>query len=120
MPRVNPADVEAILDTSLDRSALTGHIAAATVLVDDIADAAPSTPTTRLEEIERRLAAHYASSQDHGTETDSRSGPSRSESYRDDRATHFKIAKSLDPTNVVATSQKPNATVSVPDTKRGG
>lgn len=113
MTRVQDSDVQAVFDTTIGDT--TPFIEAASDLVDDIAEQAPETDSSRLAKIEKFYAAHLATSQD--PRASSRSGASRSESYRDDNANYKQIAVAMDPTNVIANAEKPNASISVPDAK---
>ncbi|MFC6975815.1 hypothetical protein ACFQL1_15885 [Halomicroarcula sp. GCM10025709] len=119
MARTSASDVADIFDTSIDTTVLSAYVEAASEVVDDIADQAPSTDASRLEKIEKFYAAHLATAQD--PRVSSRSGAARSESYRDvdgdGNASYKQVAITLDPTNTIAGAGLPNAGLSVPDAK---
>lgn len=124
MNRTNAQDVAQIFDTSLDDGAgqeLEAWIEIAHEIVDDIAAADPSLSSTRLEQIEKLLAAHLASTQDQRHARDS--GASRSVSYQGetgmgiDGTKYGQQAKALDPTGTLANMGKPAASVGVPNVK---
>jgi hypothetical protein len=120
MPRTQPADVQDVLDTSLDDAALEAFIGVATEVVDDVADADPSIPESKLTKIERFYAAYLASAGD--PRADSQSGSSRSISFRDvdgaGNASHLQVATTMDPTGIVRSAELPSASLSVPNGKR--
>ena len=117
--RTDAAAVAEILDTSLDTPVLEAYIAAAGDVVDEIVAQAPQTNADTLERIEKFYAAYLATAQDPRAER--QSGGARSVGYRDvdgdGNASHKQIAVALDPTNTIATTGLPNASVSVPDIK---
>jgi len=113
------AAVAEILDTSLDTPVLEAYVAAAGDVVDEIAAQAPQTDGGTLERIEKFYAAYLATAQDPRAER--QSGGARSVGYRDvdgdGNASHKQIAVALDPTDTIATTGLPDASVSVPDVK---
>lgn len=113
MPRTSDSDVQAVFDTSIGDT--TPYIEAASELVDDIQEQAPSTDASKLEQIEKFYACYLATAQD--PRASSQSGASRSVDYSEDNADYKQVAIALDPTNVIANAGKPNAVVSVPDAK---
>ena len=119
MARTNTSDVDDILDTTLDTTALQAYIDAASDVVDDIAANNSNISSGRLERIEKFYAAHLATAQD--PRASSLSGANRSVSYEsgdsDRQSSYFEVANSLDPTGILMEKQKPTATLSVPDTK---
>jgi len=118
-PEPSTADVQDVLDTTLDTPSLQAHIDAASHEVEDIKAIDSSVSDSRLTDIHKFLAAHYASSQD--PRASSQSGESRSISYADRdsdaNANYYGIAKRLDPTGVLAKNQKETATLQVPDAR---
>lgn len=64
MPRTDSNKVETILETDLSSNTITSWIDIATELIDDIENADSSIPDSRLEKLERLVAAHLASTQD--------------------------------------------------------
>jgi len=119
MPRTNNTDVDEILDTTLDPSVLDAYIDAASDIVDDIAGTNSGLSASRLERIEKFLAAHLATAQD--PRASSQSGESRSISYEDRgsdaTANYLEVAKSLDTTGIIADLNKRTATLDVPDAR---
>lgn len=124
MARTNSTDVAEILDTSLDTGsggALEAWVEIAHEVVDDIAAVDSSISATRLEQIEKLVAAHLASAQDQRAERIS--SESRSVSYQGDTGMHFEATKygqnamALDPTGTLADQGKPKPSLSVPDAK---
>lgn len=119
MPRTTPSDVDSILDTSLDNTALSAYIDAASDIVDDVEGVDPSIPGDRLERIETFYAAYLATAQD--PRASSQSAETRSVNYRDvdgeGNASYWQVAVSLDPTGVIAESGKRTATLQVPDAR---
>lgn len=110
MPRTTPPDVEDVFDTELSSSQLDAWIAIANELVDDIADADPSIGSTRLEKIEKLLAAHLASTQDQRVSEDSVGDTSAV--YQGETGMHIEAtvygqqAAMLDPTGTLASTGK--------------
>ena len=110
MPRTDSNKVANILPTSLDPNELTSWIDIATELVDDVEDADPSLPDTRLEKLERLTAAHLASAADPRHE--STSGASRSVDYQGEYGTGFDAtsygqrALALDPTGTLGEDEE--------------
>lgn len=117
MARITEADLQDVFDTSLNSSSLSQWIDIASGVVDDIAAQDESIGSSRLEQIELMLAAHYASTQDPRIE--SASAETRSVEYKStDYATdYYATAVGLDPTGTVDGLTKPNASVTVPDIK---
>jgi hypothetical protein len=121
MPRTNESDVRAIFDTDLDSTSLTAWIEIASEYVDDIAAADSSLSSTRLETLEKLITAHFASSQDQRIQRADRN--SASVTYQGETGEGFSGTKygqqalALDPTGTLANSQKPKASISVPDVK---
>lgn len=125
MARTTPSEVATIFDTDLDTSsggALDQWIDIANTVVDDIADKDSNISSTRLTQIEKLLAAHYASAQDPRIENTSRETASvtyKSETGMNLRETSYgQQAIQLDPTDTLSTLGKPSATFAVPDAKR--
>lgn len=122
MPRTDAVDVATIFDTDLDSSgALSDWVEIANALVDDIADADSSLSSSRLEKIEKLVAAHLVASQDPRTERE-RVGDVTLE-FQGETGMHFEGTKhgqaalALDPTGVLASQSKPTASLHVPDGK---
>ena len=119
MARTNTSDVDTILDTSLDSSALQAYIDVASDLVDDIASLDGSISSDRLTRIEKFYAAHLATAQD--PRASSQNAGNRSVSYESSdserQSSYYEIAVNLDPTGLIQEQSKPKATMSVPDTK---
>jgi len=118
--RTDGTAVAEVLDTSLEPEVLSAYVEAANDVVDDIASQSPATDAGTLERIERFYAAYLATAQDPRSER--QSGGARSVSYRDvdgdGNASHKQVAIALDPTNTIATTGLPNASVSSPGAKR--
>jgi len=122
MARITPTELREVFDTDLSDSSLTVWIDMASSIVDDIEDKDSSISSGRLENIEKLLASHFASSQDQRIESTSRE--TASVSYQgntnsmDLRGTkHGQAAIQLDPTGVLSSLGKPTASLSVPDVK---
>lgn len=124
MPRTTPTDVATIFDTDLDTSsggALDQWVEIANTVVDDIAAEDGTISATRLTQIEKLLAAHYASAQDQRISNTSRE--TASVDYQGDTGMNLRGTKygqqaiQLDPTGTLSTLGKPSASLSVPDAK---
>jgi len=117
MTRVTNTEVAEIFDTDLSTGSLDAWIDIAHEITDDV-DGAGSLTDTRLKQIEKMLAAHYASTQD--PRLNSASAETKSADYgkNEDYSTDYMAAAvSLDPTGVVANLNKQTATLSVPDSR---
>lgn len=115
-PTPTPAEVNEILDTSLDTTSLQAHIDAAAFEVEEVQAADSTVSDEKLKTIHLYLSAYYATGQD--PRASSQSAETRSISYaRDESADYFSLAKRLDPTGTIADGAKPKATLSVPDAK---
>lgn len=124
MARTTPTDVAAIFDTDLDTSsggALEQWVNIANTVVDDIAAEDSSISSTRLTQIEKLLAAHYASAQDQRISNASRETASvdyQGETGMNLRGTKYgQQAIQLDPTGTLSSLGKPAASISIPDVK---
>lgn len=124
MARTSPSDVATIFDTDLSEAAgdsLDTWINIASELVDDIASADSSIGSTRLEQIEKLLAAHLASAQDprlEGYSVGGSSGSYQGETGMHITSTHYgQQAAALDPTGTLAGMGKPSASITAPDVK---
>jgi hypothetical protein len=118
MTRITESDLQDVFDTDLDSASLTAWIEIAHEITNDVAGVDPSLSSTRLSQIEKMLAAHYAASQDPRLSSASRETASvdyqRNEEYATD---YMATAVSLDPTGVVANLNKRTATLDVPDVR---
>ena len=121
MARTTPTEVNAIFDTDLSDSSLSEWIDIASSVVDDVETEDSSISDTRLTQIEKLLAAHYASAQDQRIENTSRETASvtyQGETGMNLRGTKYgQQAIQLDPTGTLSTLGKPSASFSVPDGK---
>jgi len=121
MARTTPAAVKTIFDTDLSDAAVSEWIDIATTVVDDIEATGDNIPASRLEQIEKLLAAHYASAQDQRISDTSRETASvtyQGETGMDLRGTKYgQQAIQLDPTGTLSTLGKPSASLGVPDAK---
>lgn len=122
MARITPTELQDVFDTDLSDSSLNVWIEMASDIVDDIEDADSSLSSNRLKNLERLVAAHFASAQDQRISSTSRE--TASVSYQgntnsmDLRGTkHGQAAIQLDPTGTLSSLGKPTATLSVPDIK---
>jgi len=121
MTRTTPDSVAKIFDTDLDTTsggALEQWVEIAHTVVDDIASADSSISGTRLEQIEKLLAAGYAAAQDPRLNSTSRETAS-ADYQRNDKWPNDYIAQAvaLDPTGVIANQYKRTATLEVPDAR---
>jgi len=121
MTRTTVSDVDTIFDTDLDTSsggALEQWIEIASEVVDDVAGVDSSISSTRLTQLEKLLAAGYASTQDPRISSTSRETASvnyqRNSEYPND---YIAQAVALDPTGVIAAQYKRTATLQVPDAR---
>jgi len=121
MARTTESDVSDIFDTDLDSASLSAWIEIANSVVDDIAAKDNTIGSTRLEQIEKLLAAHYASAQDQRIENVSRETASvtyQGETGMNLRGTKYgQQAIQLDPTGLLSTLGKPTASINTPDVK---
>lgn len=121
MARTTPTEVKEIFDTDLADSSVSEWIDIASSVVDDVVSNDNSLSDTRLTQIEKLLAAHYASAQDQRIADTSRE--TASVSYQGDTGMNLQGTKygqqaiQLDPTGTLSTLGKPRATFSVPDGK---
>ena len=121
MPRTTRPEVQDIFDTPLDKQALESWIEIATEFVDDIAAADSSVSDTRLEKIEKLVAAHLAATQDPRVEKESRDSASASyegeTGMRINASTYGQQAAMLDPTGTLANAGRQTASITVPRTR---
>lgn len=121
MARTTPAAVKTIFDTDLSDTAVSEWIDIATTVVDDIEAAGDNIAASRLEQIEKLLAAHYAAAQDQRISDTSRETASvtyQGETGMNLRGTKYgQQAIQLDPTGELSTLGKPSASLTVPDAK---
>lgn len=121
MARTTPSDVKNIFNTDLSDSAVSDWIDIASEVVDTIDQAEDSVTDTRLTQIEKLLAAHYASAQDQRLSSTSRE--TASANYQGDTGMNLMGTKygqqavQLDPTGTLAELGKPTATLSVPNVR---
>jgi hypothetical protein len=124
MPRTNADAVAKIFDTELSTDAngeIEAWIEIATELVDDISEADSSITPTRLEKIEKLLAAHFVATQDPRAAKES--GESVSITYEGDtgmriNATRYgQQASMLDPTGTLQEGGRRKASITVPKTR---
>jgi len=113
--------VKVLFDTDLADAAVSGWIDIASSVVDDIAAEDNTLSSTRLEQIEKLLAAHYASAQDQRIASTSRE--TANVNYQGGTGMNLQGTKygqqaiQLDPTGTLSTLGKPSASVFVPDIK---
>jgi len=118
MTRITESDLQDVFDTDLDSAALSAWIEIAHEITDDVAGVDPSLSATRLSQIEKMLAAHYAATQDPRLSSTSRETASADYQRNEDWPTDYMAAAvSLDPTGVVADLDKRTATLDVPDAR---
>ena len=118
MSRTTPTDVKETFDTDLSDNAVSDWIDIATEVVDDIADRDTSLSATRLEKLEKLLAQGYAAMQDPRLKNGRRESAQVSYQRSDDMPNdYFAAAATLDPTGTVANLFKPDASLSVLDSR---
>jgi 1,6-anhydro-N-acetylmuramate kinase len=118
MARISNSDLADVFDTDLSTDSLDAWIEIANEITNDVAGVDPSLSSTRLEQIELMLAAHFASAQDPRLSSTSRETASADYQRNEDYATDYMAAAvSLDPTGVVADLDKRTATLNVPDAR---
>ena len=118
MTRTTPSEVNTIFDTDLADAALTDWIEIASEVVDDVEGVDSSISDTRLTQLEKLLAAGYASAQDPRLESASRETGSANYQRNDEYPNEYMAnAVALDPTGVVASQFKRTASLSVPDAR---
>lgn len=121
MARTTESDVSDIFNNDLDSASLSAWIDMASSVVDDIAAKDSSITSTRLTQIEKLLAAHYASAQDQRISNTSRE--TASVTYQGDTGMNLQGTKygqqaiQLDPTGTLSTLGKPTASINTPDVK---
>ena len=121
MARTTESDVNDIFNNDLDSASLSAWIDMASSVVDDIAAKDSSITSTRLTQIEKLLAAHYASAQDQRISNTSRE--TASVTYQGDTGMNLQGTKygqqaiQLDPTGTLSTLGKPTASINTPDVK---
>lgn len=118
MARVTASELNEVFDTDLSNTALDAWIDTAHTVVNDVEGVDSSLSDDRLTQIEKMLAAGYASAQDPRLDSGSRETASvnyqRNDDYPND---YFGLAVALDPTGVIANQFKRTATLSVPDAR---
>jgi len=118
MARITNSDLADVFDTDLSTDSLDQWIEIANTITDDVEGVDPSLSSTRLEQIELMLAAHFASAQDPRLSSASRETASADYQRNDEYSTDYMAsAVSLDPTGVVASLDKRTATLTVPDAR---
>jgi len=118
MARITNSDLADVFDTDLSTDSLDQWIEIANTITDDVEGVDPSLSSTRLEQIELMLAAHFASAQDPRLSSTSRETASADYQRNDEYSTDYMAsAVSLDPTGVVASLDKRTATLTVPDAR---
>lgn len=121
MARTTASAVTTVFDTDLTTAQVNAWIEIANELVDDIAAADSSIDSTRLTQIEKLLACHFAAAQDPRL-ADYRVGDAAG-TYQGDTGMHINSttygqqASMLDPTGTLADQGKRKASVSVVDAK---
>jgi len=113
MSRTDATSVTVLFDTDLPPATVTSWIDIATEIVDDIASADSTLGSTRLEQIEKLLAAGFAEAQDPRIQQAKR----ESASVTYDRPSYMGQAARLDPTGTISGLEKPAAGMKVPDLK---
>jgi len=119
MARTDTTSVQEIFDTDLDTASLDAWIDIANTVVDDVEGVDSSLSASRLEQIEKLLAAGYAAIQDPRITSTSRE--TASVNYQRDNTEYpneyIASAVAVDPTGVIANQFKQTATLSVPDAR---
>jgi len=119
MARTDTTSVQEIFDTDLSTDSLEAWIDVANSVVNDVEGVDPSISDTRLEQIEKLLAAGYAANQD--PRINSASRETASVNYQRDNTEYpneyIASAVAVDPTGVIADQFKRTATLSVPDAR---
>ena len=118
MARTNPTDVKATFDTELSDAQVSDWINIANEIVDRVAKADSSLPSTLLEKMEKLLAQGYAAMQDPRIESGRRESAQVSYQRSDDMPNdYFAAAATLDTTGVIENLFKPQAGLSVLDSR---
>ena len=118
MARVSNSELQEIFDTDLSTDSLDAWIEIASEVVDDVEGVDSSISDTRLTQLEKLLAAGYASAQDPRLESASRETGSANYQRNDEYPNEYMAnAVALDPTGVVASQFKRTASLSVPDAR---
>jgi hypothetical protein len=131
MARTSKSDVKETFDAAFESEtgdpddisddAVDQWIDIANHLVDDVAAADSSLSSSRLTDLETLVAQHFLATQ--APRAESQSGGVRSISYQGETGMGFKAtqygqrALTLDPTGTLAGSNRPGASLSVPDLK---